>query len=108
MKIIARGEGDKFFCEITKKELSAILGKDSDDPIHGYVEVRLGETINLSDLIASADWIKNLDNVHLAQVAKDLERVKKSVQKLNFINRLSAEIKPQKSPVDDSDDNIPF
>lgn len=109
MKIIAKGADNKFFCEVSIRELSAILGRDSNDLTHGYLDIKLGETVDLTELIECATWIKNLDEVHLSQLTKDLERVKKSVQKLNLINTLSTDVKPYKPPVvNDNDDDLPF
>jgi hypothetical protein len=107
MKIVARVDREKFFCEITLTELNAILSRDEYTPMP--YDMQVGETIDLAELIKAARWIKGLDAKHLNEVLKGVERVKRSVEKLNLMNTLTTEHKPSKLDViDDTDDNIPF
>jgi hypothetical protein len=71
--------------------------------------MQVGEDIDLTKLIASADWVKNLDRKHLDEVINGVKQVKAMVEKLNLINTLTAEHKPSKLDViDNPDDDIPF
>lgn len=107
MKIVARVDREKYFCEVSAKELNAILGRDE---IHySPLDMQVGEEIDLTKLIASANWVKNLDSKHLDEVIKGVNQVKTLVEKLNLINTLTTEHKPSKLDViDNTDDDIPF
>lgn len=107
MKIVARVDREKYFCEVSVKELNAILGRD--EVYSSPFDMQVGEDIDLTKLIASADWVKNLDSKHLDEVIKGVKQVKTLVEKLNLINTLTTEHKPSKLDViDDTDDDIPF
>ena len=95
MKIIAKVDENKFFCELSRNELALMVGLehaydiDSDD-------IKVGEEIDLARIIKASLWVRNLDGKHLNQtisqikeVLAGVEKVKETAVALNLFNKLA-------------------
>jgi|FreactcultuFSWF8_1027224.scaffolds.fasta_scaffold02124_4 hypothetical protein len=96
MKIIAKVDETKFFCEIDKDELANVLGYRGTWDMNNEENLSVGSEVNLARVIKAAHWLRTIDENHLIKLTSELnsmlagvEKVKDTAHALNLFNMLA-------------------
>jgi len=81
MKIIAKVDSEKLFCEITRDEIALMLGIE-----HAYDidpdDITVGENIDLARIIKATRLIRSLDERHLVNIIAEMKNALTVVEKV--------------------------
>ena len=77
MKILGVGN-DKYICEIEYDEVYALIDQSGEEDF----EVEAGQEIDIVRVIKAANYLRDLDQIRLKQLVKDLQTTLAGVEKV--------------------------